>query len=100
FGKTLCFQLPAILRPGVSVVVSPLKALMAEQVSSLLRRKIPSTFINSDLDTVEKRTRYQLLATQTFKLLYGAPERFFVQSQSEREALRSLRPAFLVVDEA
>ena len=46
FGKSLCFQLPAVLRPGVSIVVSPLKALMGEQVSALLRRKIPSTFIN------------------------------------------------------
>jgi ATP-dependent DNA helicase RecQ len=55
FGKTLCFQLPAVLRPGVSVVVSPLKALMGEQVSALLRRKIPSTFINSDLDSAEKK---------------------------------------------
>src|SRR5690348_10756047 len=48
FGKTLCFQLPTLLRPGLSVVVSPLKALMGEQVSTLLRRKIPSTFVNSD----------------------------------------------------
>lgn len=100
FGKTLCFQLPAVLRPGLSVVVSPLKALMAEQVSSLLRRKIPSTFINSDLDAKEKRTRYELLTRQTFKLLYAAPERFFVQSRSERERVEALRPAFLVVDEA
>ena len=81
-GKTLCFQLPAILRPGVSVVVSPLKALMGEQVSALLRRKIPSTFINSDLDSVEKRVRYQLLANESLKLLYAAPERFFVRRQS------------------
>src|SRR5262245_14529942 len=64
FGKTLCFQLPAILRPGLSVVVSPLKALMGEQVSALLRRKIPSTFINSDLDSTEKRIRYELLANK------------------------------------
>jgi ATP-dependent DNA helicase RecQ len=52
FGKTLCFQLPAILRSGVSVVVSPLKVLMSEQVSALFRHKIPSTFINGDLDSV------------------------------------------------
>jgi len=71
FGKTLCFQLPAILRPGVSIVVSPLKALMGEQVSALLRRKIPSTFINSDLDSVEKGLRYQLLANKSLKLLYA-----------------------------
>jgi ATP-dependent DNA helicase RecQ len=100
FGKTLCFQLPALLRPGVSVVVSPLKALMGEQVSALLRRKIPSTFINSDLDSVEKGVRYQLLANKSLKLLYAAPERFFVRSKGELQALRSLRPSFLVIDEA
>ncbi len=64
FGKTLCFQLPATLRQGVSIVVSPLRALMGEQVSSLLRRKIPSTFINSDLVPFrEVWVRDQLLAT-------------------------------------
>ena len=73
FGKTLCFQLPAVLRRGVSVVVSPLKALMGEQVSSLLRRKIPSSFINSDIGSDEKRLRYRLLASNSFKLLYVAP---------------------------
>ena len=100
FGKSLCFQLPAILRSGVSVVVSPLKALMGEQVSALLRHKIPSTFINSDLDPVEKQIRYQLLANKVFKLLYAAPERFFVQNKSELETLWSLKPSFLVIDEA
>jgi ATP-dependent DNA helicase RecQ len=100
FGKTLCFQLPAILRPGVSVVVSPLKALMGEQVSALLRHKVPSTFINSDLDGVEKQIRYQLLANKSLKLLYAAPERFFVQNKRELQMLRSLRPSFLVIDEA
>jgi ATP-dependent DNA helicase RecQ len=100
FGKTLCFQLPAVLRSGVSVVVSPLKALMGEQVSNLLRLKIPSTFINSDLDDVEKRVRYKLVANKNFKLLYAAPERFFVKSEREIQLLRSLKPAFLVIDEA
>jgi ATP-dependent DNA helicase RecQ len=100
FGKTLCFQLPAILRSGVSVVVSPLKALMGEQVSALLRHKIPSTYINSDLDSGEKQIRYQLLANKVFKLLYAAPERFFVQNKHELQMLQSLRPSFLVIDEA
>jgi ATP-dependent DNA helicase RecQ len=83
FGKTLCFRLPAVLRQGVSVVVCPLKALMGEQVSVLLRLKIPSTFINSDLDRGEKQLRYKLLETKSFKLLYAAPERFFVRNKSE-----------------
>jgi ATP-dependent DNA helicase RecQ len=46
-GKTLCFQLPALLRRGTAYVISPLKALMAEQVSDLQRKKIPCSFINS-----------------------------------------------------
>lgn len=100
FGKTLCFQLPAILRPGISVVVSPLKALMGEQVSALLRRKIPSTFINSDLDSVEKELRYKLLVSKSLKLLYAAPERFFVRNKNELQTLRSIKPSFLVIDEA
>jgi ATP-dependent DNA helicase RecQ len=49
-GKTLCFQLPAVLSPGLSLVLSPLKASMAEQVTALQRRKIPATYVNSDLD--------------------------------------------------
>ena len=66
----------------------------------MLRRKIPSSFINSDIDADEKRLRYQLLASNHFKLLYVAPERFFVRSPNEQQQLRSLRPAFLVIDEA
>ena len=100
FGKTLCFQLPAVLRPGLSVVVSPLKALMSEQVSALFRKKIPATFINSDLDLNEKRIRYRLLRSNSVKFLYAAPERFFVKSEAELEVLRSIRPAFMVIDEA
>ena len=73
---------------------------MGEQVSALLRHKIPSTFINSDLDSVEKRIRYELLANKSLKLLYAAPERFFVQNKNELQMLQSLRPSFLVIDEA
>ena len=100
FGKTLCFQLPATLRHGISIVVSPLRALMGDQVSALLRRKIPSTFINSDLDRDEKSLRYALLAKKGFKLLYLAPERFSVKNRREVAALRSLTPSYLVIDEA
>jgi ATP-dependent DNA helicase RecQ len=99
-GKTLCFQLPAVLRQGVSLVVCPLKTLMSEQVSDLLKRKIPAAFINSDLNAEEKDTRFSLLSRQAFKLLYVAPERFFVRSESERAQLKQSRPSFLVVDEA
>lgn len=99
-GKTLCFQLPAVLRRGVALVVSPLKALMAEQVSDLLAKKIPATFINSDLSREEKATRFSLLGHKAIKLLYVAPERFFVRSDAERGQLKRSEPSFLVIDEA
>ena len=82
------------------MVVSPLKTLMSEQVSDLLMKKIPATYINSDLNVEEKETRFSLLSRQAFKLLYVAPERFFVRSETERVHLKQSRPSFLVVDEA
>ncbi|MBK5571391.1 RecQ family ATP-dependent DNA helicase [Ensifer sp. SSB1] len=99
-GKSLCFQIPALLRRRVTIVVSPLKTLMSDQVSGLLRRKIPATFINSALSMEEKTIRYSLVEANALKFLYVAPERFFVRRKNEREALAESRPAFLVVDEA
>ncbi|MHA6643675.1 RecQ family ATP-dependent DNA helicase [Mesorhizobium sp. A623] len=99
-GKTLCFQLPAVLRRGLTMVVSPLKTLMSEQVSDLLTKKIPATFVNSDLSTDEKQTRFSLLGRGAIKLLYLAPERFFVRSEDERARLKQTKPSFIVVDEA
>lgn len=99
-GKTLCFQLPAVLRAGVTLVVSPLKTLMSEQVSALLGKKVPATFINSDLSSTEKETRFLLMSQRAIKLMYVAPERFFVRSEDERSQLRQSQPSYLVVDEA
>ena len=75
-GKTLCFQLPALLTPGAAYVISPLKALMSEQVADLARRQIPATFINSDLSPADKRQRYQALRDQQVKFFFATPERF------------------------
>ena len=86
-GKSLCFQLPSVLRPGTACVISPLKALMSDQISELQRKKLPGTFINSDLDQEEKSARYELLANGAFKFLYVAPERFAVRDKSEVERL-------------
>lgn len=99
-GKSICFQLPAVLRPGTAYVMSPLKALMSDQVSDLQRKKLPGTFINSDLDKEEKALRYRLLAQNAFKFLYVAPERFSIRDQTEVQFLKRMRPSFLVVDEA
>ena len=102
-GKTLCFQLPALLRPSTAFVLSPLKALMADQIADLQRLKIPATFINSDLSQSEKTARYNLLDQGALKLLYVTPERFdttVVRDRDEVERLLRVHPSFLVIDEA
>jgi len=99
-GKTLCFQMPTLLKPGVAFVISPLKALMSDQVSALQRKKLPGSFINSDLGPEEKALRYELLRNRALKFLYCAPERFNVRDRQEVNQLISVRPSYLVVDEA
>lgn len=101
-GKTLCFQVPALLTQGTTVVVAPLKALMADQVSSLQRKQIPATFINSDIGTDEKAVRYNLLKQRALKFLYVAPERFDkdLVKPGEIGKILSIKPSYFVVDEA
>ena len=74
-GKSLCFQLPALLQPGVCIVVSPLIALMQDQVRLLQDNGIAATFINSSLDRAEMSRRFARLERGELKLLYVAPER-------------------------
>jgi ATP-dependent DNA helicase RecQ len=74
-GKSLCYQLPAIVRPGVTIVVSPLIALMQDQVQSLQANGINATFLNSTLDGKESFNRIQALLKGEIRLLYVAPER-------------------------
>ncbi|MGJ3246692.1 MAG: DNA helicase RecQ [Elainellaceae cyanobacterium] len=74
-GKSLCFQLPALLAPGVSIVVSPLIALMQDQVEALQDNGIGATFLNSSLNLATVRQREQQILSGAIKLLYLAPER-------------------------
>ncbi len=101
-GKTLCFQLPALLVPGLTVVVSPLKALMRQQVDDLNRRQLPAAFIDADLTPTERRQCYQALRNQQLRFFFVTPERFDEALVGPREVAQTLasRPAFLVVDEA
>jgi ATP-dependent DNA helicase RecQ len=77
-GKSLCFQLPALLQPGVTLVVSPLIALMQDQVRQLQNNGIPAAFINSSLDAGEIGRRTHSLVRGEYKLLYLAPERLML----------------------
>lgn len=74
-GKSLCFQLPALLKKGLTVVVSPLIALMQDQVEALRDNGIGATFINSSLSAYQVRSREQAILNGKVKLLYIAPER-------------------------
>ncbi|MBN3926876.1 DNA helicase RecQ [Nostoc sp. NMS4] len=74
-GKSLCFQLPALLKNGLTVVVSPLIALMQDQVEALRNNNINATFLNSSLNPYQVRSREEAILTGKVKLLYVAPER-------------------------
>jgi ATP-dependent DNA helicase RecQ len=97
-GKSLCFQLPALMRDGVTVVVSPLIALMKDQVDALHARGLPATFINSSLDFEEQKERIAGVRRGDFKLLYVAPERF--RSNHFVETLQRATISLFAVDEA
>ena len=97
-GKSLCYQLPALAKPGVTLVVSPLIALMKDQVDQLEARGLSATFINSTLDAAEQQARLQAMAAGHYPLVYVVPERF--RSPRFLEALRAAKLALLAVDEA
>jgi ATP-dependent DNA helicase RecQ len=97
-GKSLCFQLPAMVQPGLTVVVSPLIALMKDQVDGMQAGGIPATFLNSSLAQGESRARLRGLHNGEFRLLYVAPERLMLSgflSDLQRWNVR-----LLAVDEA
>lgn len=79
-GKSLCYQLPALLKPGLTVVISPLIALMQDQVVALQDNGIRATFLNSTLSYEQTKTRQSNVLSGDIKLLYIAPERLFAAS--------------------
>ena len=78
-GKSLCYQIPALLRPGVGIVVSPLIALMQDQVDALKQLGVQAAFLNSSLDADAAREVWKSLARRELKLLYVAPERLMTE---------------------
>ncbi len=97
-GKSICYQIPAIISDNFSIVISPLIALMKDQVDSLNRNKEISAFINSTLEWYEIEKILHNIAFGKIKLLYVAPER--LESKEFAERLKSLKPSHLFIDEA
>lgn len=97
-GKSLCFQLPALLLPGVTLVVSPLIALMKDQVDSLHAKGIPAAVLNSSQSLEEQRATLEAIRRRELKLVYIAPERF--RSQAFLNALPLDAISLFAIDEA
>lgn len=97
-GKSLCYQLPALILDGITVVVSPLIALMKDQVDALTAKGVPATFINSSLTPADIDARIAAMQRGQYRLVYIAPERF--KSPRFIEALAPLSIALFAIDEA
>jgi ATP-dependent DNA helicase RecQ len=97
-GKSLCFQVPALMLPGLTVVVSPLISLMKDQVDALESRGLPAAFVNSSLSASQVSDRLSRVSRGEIKLLYLAPERFDYGKIAER--LNQIGVSLLAVDEA
>ena len=97
-GKSLIYQLAALHLPGQTLVISPLIALMKDQVDALNRRGIPATYVNSALSSEEQTHRLEAMARGDYRLVYVAPER--LRSVPFREALEQVEVSLLAVDEA
>ncbi len=101
-GKSLCYQIPALLRPGLAVVVSPLIALMQDQVEALQQLGVAAAYLNSSLDNEAAREIYRQLMRGELKILYVAPERLltgaFLNTLEQIQANTGL--ALFAIDEA
>ena len=97
-GKSLCFQLPALIRDGLTIVVSPLISLMKDQVDALQTSGIAATYLNSTLNREEAKARWRGLHRGEYRMLYVAPERLMLETFLER--VLNWNIAQLAIDEA
>ena len=97
-GKSMCYQIPALLLPGITVVISPLISLMQDQVAALKTAGVPAAYLNRSLTPEQSRTVYRNLLAGRYKILYVAPERLDFEGFSA--IVRQLCISFVAVDEA
>ncbi|MCP8970444.1 DNA helicase RecQ [Ectobacillus ponti] len=97
-GKSICYQIPALILPGITLVISPLISLMKDQVDSLERVGIPATFLNSTLTSSEVYERLRGLRQGAYKILYIAPER--MDAPQFLDLLQDMPVSLIAVDEA
>lgn len=99
-GKSICYQLPALLFDGITLVISPLIALMKDQVDALKLNGIPAAYLNSTLSYAEQDDIKRKLVSNELKLLYLAPERLLKTESDFFAFLKSLRISLIAIDEA
>lgn len=97
-GKSLCYQIPALMLEGTTIVISPLISLMKDQVDTLIQAGIPATFINSTLTAEEVRQTMEEVQNGQYRLLYIAPER--LESPNFLNQLKKVKVPLIAVDEA
>jgi ATP-dependent DNA helicase RecQ len=97
-GKSLCFQIPGLILPGTAIVVSPLIALMEDQVQALQKRGVRAALISSSLPTEQKNRLLTQLADEKLKFIYVSPER--LQNSSFGKICQKIKIGLIVVDEA
>jgi ATP-dependent DNA helicase RecQ len=97
-GKSICYQLPALIREGLTLVISPLIALMKDQVDGLVENGISAAYLNSSLDEESARETWRRIYRGDIKILYLSPERLLLEGMIEK--LVSLNLSFVAVDEA
>ena len=97
-GKSICFQLPALMMPGVTLVISPLISLMKDQVDSRVNQEIPATYINSQCTFEEVKARFAAIRAGRIKLVYISPER--LENQFFTAFMQTLPISMFIIDEA
>src|SRR6476646_376265 len=99
-GKSICFQIPALLQPGLTLVVSPLVALMENQVQELQQRHLPAALLHSELPIRQRKQTLWALEQQKLRLLYLSPETLLSPAVWERLCQPNLKINSLILDEA